>query len=193
MTHPFKGFWDMNHEGKGNMVSAGIIYAIFVLTVILQKQFTAFLFTDVTEEFRLIPALCTAIVPVALWNVCNWSVSTLTDGDGKPIDIIMSTAYALVPYIIFTLISIPLSHFLSEDEAVFLTVLNLFAIVWTGFLLLVATITVHDFTLLKAVGTIIVTIVGIAVVIFLALLVFNLVQQMCYFIISIYNQLIIRM
>lgn len=193
MTHPFKGFWDMNHERKGNMVSAGIIYAIFVLTVILQKQFTAFLFVDVTEEFRLIPALCTALVPVVLWNVCNWSVSTLTDGDGNPKDIIMSTAYSLVPYIIFTLIAITLSHFLASDEAVFLTVLNLFAVVWTAFLLLAATITVHDFTLIKAIGTMIITVIGIAVVIFLTLLVFNLVQQMCYFIVSIYNQLIIRM
>ena len=59
-------------------------------------------------------------------------------------------------------------------------------------MLFVAVITVHDFTLPRSIGTIIVTLVGMAIVIFLLLLVFNLVQQMAYFLISIYNQLIIR-
>ena len=75
----------------------------------------------------------------------------------------------------------------------FMTVLMLFGIIWSGFLLLTAVITVHDFTLMRAIGTIIITLIGIAIVIFLFLLVFNLVQQMAYFVISIYNQLIIRL
>ena len=75
----------------------------------------------------------------------------------------------------------------------FATIIQLFGILWSGFLLFVAVITVHDFSLPRAIGTIIVTLVGMAIVIFLLLLVFNLVQQMAYFLISIYNQLIIRL
>lgn len=193
MTHPFKGFWDMSHERKGNIVSVIIIYAIYVLVSICSEQYSAFLFTDVRKEFNLITALCTAIVPVLLWCVCNWSVTTLTDGDGKPVEIAMATAYALVPFVLFTAISIPLTYVFTKEEAMFITIIKLFGIVWTAFLLLVSNITVHDFTLPKAIGTIVITIVGILIVIFLALLVFNLVQQMAYFIISIYNQLVIRL
>jgi len=193
MTHPFKGFWDMNHEHKGNIISVIIIYIAYVLVSICSEQYSAFLFTDVQSEFNLITALCTAIVPVLLWCVCNWSVTTLTDGDGKPLEIAMATAYALVPYMLFTAVSIPLTYVFTKEEAMFITIIKLFGIVWTAFLLLVSNITVHDFTLPKAIGTIVITIVGILIVIFLALLVFNLVQQMAYFIISIYNQLIIRL
>ncbi len=193
MTHPFKGFWDMTHENKGNMLSAAIIYFAYVISSICSDQYSAFIFSDVKSDFNLLTSLCTAIVPVFLWCVCNWSVTTLTDGDGKPSEIAMATAYALVPYILLNTLCIPLTYFLTEEEAIFITVIKIFAIAWTAFLLLISNITIHDFTLSKAIATIAITIVGILVVIFLTLLVFNLVQQMAYFIISIYNQLVIRL
>ena len=115
------------------------------------------------------------------------------EGDGTPKQIVMATSYALVPFTLANILCIPLTYFLTEEESMFMTVLMLFGIIWSGFLLLTAVITVHDFTLMRAIGTIIITLIGIAIVIFLFLLVFNLVQQMAYFVISIYNQLIIRL
>lgn len=192
-THPFKAYYEMCREKKGNINSVSIIFAFYTLITVCKARYSAFLFTTVGKEFNLITSLCTAVVPVVLWCVCNWAVSTLMEGDGTPKQIIMATGYALVPFAITSLISIPLSYFLTADEAIFVSVIQLFGIVWSAFLLFVSVITVHDFTVLRAIGTIIVTIVGIAIVIFLLLLAFNLVQQMAYFIISIYNQLIIRL
>lgn len=192
-THPFKGFYDMSHEHHGDIVSSAIIYVVYAFSVILKSRYSSFLFTKVGEEFNLITSICTAVVPVALWCICNWAVSTLMEGDGTPKQIVMATSYALVPFTLANILCIPLTYFLTEEESMFMTVLMLFGIIWSGFLLLTAVITVHDFTLMRAIGTIIITLIGIAIVIFLFLLVFNLVQQMAYFVISIYNQLIIRL
>lgn len=192
-THPFKAFYEMCREGKGNLWSVLIIFVFYALVTICKSRYSAFLFTAVGKEFNLITAVCTAVVPVALWCVCNWAVSTLMEGDGTPLQITMATGYALVPFIIANLVYIPLTYCLTEEEAMFAVIIQLFGILWSGFLIFVAVITVHDFTLPRAIGTIIVTVVGMAIVIFLLLLVFNLVQQMAYFLISIYNQLIIRL
>ncbi len=192
-THPFKAYYEMCREKKGNLVSVAIIYVLYALITICKSRYSAFLFTAVGREFNLITAVCTAVVPVALWCVCNWAVSTLMEGDGTPVQIAMATGYALVPFTIANLVYIPLTYCLTEEEAMFAVIIQLFGILWSGFLLFVAVITVHDFTLPRAIGTIIVTLVGMAIVIFLLLLVFNLVQQMAYFLISIYNQLIIRL
>lgn len=192
-THPFKAYYEMCREKRGNIVSVVIIFIFYTLVTICKSRYSAFLFTAVGREFNLITAVCTAVVPVALWCVCNWAVSTLMEGDGTPTQITMATGYALVPFAIANLVSIPLTYCLTEEEAMFAVIIQLFGIIWSGFLLFVAVITVHDFTLPRAIGTIIVTVVGMAIVIFLLLLVFNLVQQMAYFLISIYNQLIIRL
>lgn len=192
-THPFKAYYEMCREKKGNIISVVIIFVFYTLVTICKARYSAFLFTAVGKEFNLITSICTAVVPVALWCVCNWAVSTLMEGDGTPIQITMATGYALVPFAIANLICIPLTYCLIEEEAMFVVIIQLFGILWSGFLLFVAVITVHDFTLPRSIGTIIVTLVGMAIVIFLLLLVFNLVQQMAYFLISIYNQLIIRL
>ena len=44
LAHPFDGFWDMKREKKGDIRVSLVILALVVVTDILSKQFTAFLF-----------------------------------------------------------------------------------------------------------------------------------------------------
>lgn len=192
MFHPFDGFWDMQHEKKGNIKSAMIIFAGFAVTMILQQQFTGFAFGG-TGEFNLFSAVGIVVVGVFLWCLCNWSVTTLFDGDGSPKAIIMATAYSLVPYILLQIPAIILSNFLSEAEGSLLTVLNIVAIAWCVFLIFCGMLTIHQYTGGQTILTIIVTILGMFLLLFLVVLLYNLLQQMIIFVISIYNEIVIRM
>lgn len=193
MTHPFDGFWDMTHEKRGNMISASIIYGAWVLVWILDKGITGFLFKELNSEFRLLEVLSIAFLPMILWCICNWAVSTLMDGDGKPSAIVMSTAYALTPYIIFKFITVLLSNVLTLDQSMVITVLMMFGTVWCAILLLVSVIQVHNYTLGRSVGVIFLIIAAMAIVVFLAIMMLNLVDQMRFFLLNLYQEFIINM
>lgn len=193
MTHPFNGFWDMIHERKGSMLSAIILYGLFAVSMIVRSAYRGFLLSPLDGGFNLLATLALSVVPILLYCVCNWSITTLFDGDGKFSQIVMGCAYCLTPYI---LVSIPITvigNFVTLEEAAILNVISAFAMVWCVFLLFCAMVTIHQYSGSKAIGTIVATIIAMLLVIMLAVLLFNLVQQMVMFIISIYDELTINL
>lgn len=192
MFHPFDGFWDMQHENKGKVSSALIIYGLFAGVMIFQKQFTGYAFGG-EGVFNVLTVIGTAIIPAFLWCVCNWSVTTLFDGDGSPKAIMMATAYSLVPYIIIQIPLTILTNILSTNEQSLVSVLSIISIAWCAFLLFCGMLTIHQYSIGKTILTIIVSIVAIFAVLFLVILLYNLLQQMIIFVISMYNEIIVRM
>ncbi len=190
--HPFDGFWDMTHEKRGKMSSACILYGAWVLVWIMDKGMTGFLFRPLNSEFRLLEVLGISVLPVLLWCVCNWAVSTLMDGDGKPSVIVMATAYALAPYIAFKFFAVLLSNVFTLDQGTVLTVMIGFGTIWCVILLVASVITVHNYTLGRSVEVIALIVAAMAIVIFLAILLLNLVDQMRYFLWNLYRELVIN-
>lgn len=193
ITHPFDGFWCMVREKRGHLGSAAILYAMFAVTLLIRNAGTGFLFQPLDTEFSLLQTLLMATVPLFLWCICNWSVTTLFDGDGKFTDIIMATAYILIPYMIFSIPVSIASNFITIEEGSLVYMIETIGLIWSAFLLFAGMLTIHSYTPLKTIGTIIVSVVGMAAVLFLVVLLFNLVQQMLGFFISVYSEITIRM
>ena len=193
MTHPFDGFWDMTRERKGSMVAAVILYSLFTVSMVVRSACRGFLLSPLGGTFNLLATIALSTIPIILYCVCNWSITTLFDGDGKFSQIYMGCAYCLTPYL---LVSIPITiigNFVTLEEAAILNVISAFAIIWCLFLLFCAMITIHSYSSGKAIGTMVATIVAMLLVIMLAVLLFNLVQQMVMFIVSIYDELTINL
>ena len=107
--HPFDGFWDLKHEKRGNIKTALIIFAMVGVTFILRRQLTGFILNEVKlRELNVIVEILSIVVPFFLWCVANWCLTTLMDGEGSFKDIVITSAYALVPLV---LINIPLIVF----------------------------------------------------------------------------------
>lgn len=193
ITHPFDGFWSMIREKKGHMGSAAILYGLFVVTLLVRSSVTGFLFLPLDNEFSLLQTLAMATIPLFLWCLCNWSVTTLFDGDGRFRDIVMATAYMLIPFMLFSIPVSIASNFVTISEGSLIYVLETIGLIWSAFLLFSGMLTIHNYTPLKTIGTIIVSVVGMAAVLFLVVLMFNLVQQMFGFAVSIYSEITIRM
>ena len=145
------------------------------------------------------PDLCvpvymiTAVLPFVLWAVSNWCFSSLMDGDGKLSDVFMVTCYAILPMTLCNLIQIPLSHFLSSSEASIFTFIGIFGMVWGYGYVFLSMIIVHQYSVAKGFGTAVLTIVGMAVIAFVAILVFFLVQQVWGFVSGISTEVIFRL
>ena len=192
--HPFDGFWCAQREGKGEPRAATIIIALVTMVYILSKQLTGFIFnTEIDQDFNLFSELLGVIVPVLLWCVANWSITTLMDGEGSFKDIYIATAYSLVPLILINVPMIILSRIIVQEEQRIYQALGILAVVWTSFLIFSGLMTIHQHTATKTVVTILIAVVAMAAMLFLFLLFFALIQQLINFVYMFYKEMTLRL
>lgn len=194
ILHPFDGFWDLTHEKRGSMAAAHTIVILTVLTHIWDRRFTSFLLNNTRwSEFSIWLNTFGILVPLIIWVTANWCVTTLLDGKGHFHEIYMGTAYALTPYPLIGIPMIFLSNIVTKEEGVFYTYFNTFALIWAAFLILCAVLMIHDYSLGWGLVAIIISIVGMAVIMFVVLLFFSLISDAVVFFVSIYKEILFRL
>ncbi|AIQ16034.1 hypothetical protein H70357_04570 [Paenibacillus sp. FSL H7-0357] len=193
IVHPFDSFWDMKYEGKGKIRVTLTILLLVVISMVLKNQFAGFLvnYND-PRHLNSIIQLLTIVFPFFLWCLSNWAITTLMDGEGKFKEIMMATGYALVPIVIIYTPMIIASRFMAEEETAFYYLMMSISSIWFVALLFVGIMTVHQYTVLKTVVTMLLTVVVMGIVIFLGTLVLSMLQQIIEFFVNIYRELTFR-
>ena len=193
--HPFDGFWDLKHEKRGSVASATCILVMAIISNIIRIRWMPFLFNqnDFTKESALYKGIMNVVALVLLWCISNWCFTTLMDGKGKMKDIYIYTCYALRPIaVLFPPLTL-ISYFLYIESATFLSIIIYMIIIWVGFLVIAGTVSTHDYSFSKAILTIILTVVGMMIIAFLALLIFSIAQEAWQFLKLLFNEISSRM
>lgn len=177
MFHPFKSFWDIKKEYEGSLLASFSIAFLFVITSIIKKYLSGYIFNSDKTIPNLAIDLMQAVLPIVLWCISNWCLTTLMSGEGRMKDIVNVTCYALFPQIIGNVLYTILSNVLTKSESAFLLVLQLAFLIWTGALIVFGTSVAHQYTMSKTIFACLLTIVVMAIIIFLFLLVFTLLQE----------------
>ena len=194
MFHPFDGFWDLTHEKRGSMAAANTIVIAVLVTRLLSLQFTSFLFNNVYwPEVNILQQCLSVLLPLVIFVLGNWGLTTLFDGKGTLKDVYMGTCYALAPFVILQLPMIVLSNVVTVDEAAFYSVMNMLSLVWSGGLIVCAMMQIHDYGLGKTLLFIVMSIFAMAVIIFLLLLFFTLVGDAVGYVTSLYDEIQFRL
>ncbi len=194
MFHPFDGFWDLTHEKRGSMAAANTIVIAVLVTRLLSLQFTSFLFNNVYwPEVNILQQCLSVLLPLVIFVLGNWGLTTLFDGKGTLKDVYMGTCYALAPFVILQLPMIVLSNVVTVDEAAFYGVMNTLSLVWSGGLIVCAMMQIHDYGLGKTLLFIVMSIFAMAVIIFLLLLFFTLVGDAVGYVTSLYDEIQFRL
>ena len=192
--HPFKGFWDLKHEKKGNVYSAWVIVCLLSVLLILRRQFTGFILNfNKQNEMNVFVEILSVLAPLGLWCLSNWCITTLVDGGGSLKDIFITTAYALTPVVLINIPMLLLSNVMILEETVFYTVLDALSVLWAALLILIGIMTVHQFTMPKTIATIAVAVVGMIIILFLILLFVSIIQQIVSFVDLLWTELAMRM
>jgi len=192
-THPLDGFWDLTHEKRGSIAAANIIAAAAVIVEVLRLTLTNFQFVTVNMEyFNSIIVALRILLPIGLWTVANWSLTTLMDGKGRMFEIYMGVCYALTPYVLINIIMIILSQFITFEEGSIYWVLAGFSALWTGLLILAAMMMIHDYSIIKTVLSSFLTVVGMGVMVFVFVIFFSLVSDAIAYFISLYKEILFR-
>ena len=183
----------MKYEKRGSMKVAFIIMLAYIFTQILDWSFSGFLVNNMElENINILWIGATFILPFLLFSISNWCVTSLMQGEGSYKDICMATAYALIPIIVIHLPLIPISNFITLEEAAFYWFFYSFAIFWFVVMVVLGNMIVHQFTIGKTLGTLILTIIVMGIIVFIILLLFSLAQQIYVFFFTIYEEVRLR-
>ena len=193
ILHPFDGFWDLKHEKRGSLRGAIFHVALACVTVIYNSVGMAYIFNPYSaysgNTFNMLYMVATVVVPLALWCIANWCVTTLFDGEGTLKDIFIATSYSLLPMTLTLIPTTILSNVAVEGEGAMLTLVNTLGFVWVGLLIFFGTMTTHGYSMGKNILATFGTILGMLFIMFIVMLFFNLLQKMVGFISGIIEEI----
>lgn len=194
LLHPIEGFEEFNYYKSGSLPLAMGILAAWFLIKIIERQATGFIHnSNNPESLNVLYIFMQTVVLFTLWCVSNWAFCTLMDGKGTFKYIWISCSYALVPMIAFMLIATVVSNFLTYDEAIFRVLLIVLGDTWSIWLLVSALRTIHDYTFGKTIVSIMLTLFGIACILFILVLSLNLYKQVFDLFRSIFSEIQLRL
>ena len=193
MMHPFDGFWDLKHEKRGSVRAGSTILAAAVLVFYYQSVGAGYVSNPQKEYMTLFGAATSVIVPLALWIVGNWCLTTLFDGEGSFKDIYLASTYALTPAILMIIPATIASNFVLASELKMVSFVTTIGFVWLGLLIFLGTMVTHDYSIGKNVVTTIGTLVAMIFIMFLAILFTTLLGKVVGFITNIVTELRYRM
>lgn len=194
ILHPFAGVEEMHYYRRQSVAVAVVIFAFYMLAEVFSVWFTGaqFAIRD-RESVNLIKTFLVKFLPLLLWSVSNWGFCILSDGKAKFSEIFTVTLYALLPYTIAQYIYTVLSNFLLQSEGVFLTWLLVVGVGLSVVLLITQLMNYQEYTLSKVLWSSLLTLVGMVLIVFVGFLLFALLQQIFTTVLTVYNEIILRM
>ena len=187
--HPFDGFWDLKHEKRGSVRAASTILGLTIIAFFYQSIGQGYIFNPRGDYSTVFVQILGILVPVLLWVVSNWCLTTLFDGEGSLKDIYIATCYSLAPLPLFITISTILTNVMTTGEGGIVNLITSIGWVWVVILLFFGMVVTHDYSIGKNVITTIGTIVAMAVIMFIVILFSSLVVKMVTFVISIATEI----
>ena len=194
IVHPFDGFYELKYRNRGSLPAAFTILFLVAVTYTLMRQYTGFLFnTNDPSQLNILVELASVLLPFALWVGVNWAFTTLMEGKGTLRNIIIASAYALVPLLLINLPLIVISNYLTLEEGTFYYLFMSIAVFWSGCLMFIgAVMTTHEYGFGRSIFTTILTLVGMIFVIFLGLALMNLLELVYRFINEVVSEIAFR-
>ena len=117
------------------------------------------------------------LVPLFLFVLANWCLTTLFEGEGSFKDIFIACSYSLLPIPMLVSPTTIYSNFCITSETDIIGFISGFAFIWLGLLIFFGTMVTHDYSMGKNVITVLGTIVGMVFIMFLAVLFTTLVGK----------------
>ncbi len=193
LTHPMDGFYWIRHKDYGSVPIAILMIILFSISFSLNRLYASFVVNETDpRSVNSLTELAGVLILFLLVCVGNWSITCLMDGEGRFKDIIIAVGYGITPATVGLVLATLLSRVIADNEQAFYGLVIAIGIAYAVILVLMGIMQVHNYTLGKTLITLFLTFIAVLIIIFLALLLFNLVSQVITFFKSIYLELIFR-
>lgn len=192
--HPFDAFYEIRFRGKGSLLIAVLSIILFGILQCVSYQYTGFVMnTAQVSAMNSLSVFATWVAGFVLFIVSNWSVTTLLNGKGGLGDITQVIGYSLIPLELTLAVKIILSNFVIKEEIMIVDVIAGIGIVWFLFMIVAGLCTIHEYSFGKNIISVLLSFVAAAIIIFLGVLFFTLMEQMITFVVDVVQEFIRRM
>ena len=193
ILHPFDGFWDLKHEKRGSVRGAVFWLGLACLTFIYYAIGRGYLINPSQSTASYIASAFSIVLPLFLFVLANWCLTTLFEGEGSFKDVFICCSYSLVPLVLLLIPATALTNVMSLNELGITGMMQTVAWIWVGLLVFFGVMVTHDYTLGKNFITVLGTIIMVGVIMFVVILFFALITRMYTFGYNIYVELSNRM
>ncbi len=191
---PFDGAWDLKNQKRGDVGSATVILFVAALVYVFNQYGSGYIFSfSTSQNLNVIASAATIILPVLLWTVSNWGLSTLMDGEGNLKQVYVAACYSLIPLILIYTVVTGISHVMLENETQIRNFLMSVALYWTLGLVFLSSLTIHNYTLVKNIFMALISLIGMIAVAFVMVLFGTLIQEMVSFVETLFKELTFRL
>ena len=182
--------YQTKYHAATSVWSALILYVWFVVLQLLDVLVTGYLFNSnsVYNSNALRIVLTSTAVLFAL-VLCNYFVSTVSDGEGKLKHCFISFIYALAPYLILALPMFVISRFLTYNEQIIYDLLMVIIYGWSAVCIFRTIMELHDYTFWQAVKNIILTLFAFVMAILFVIVLRMLVTQFFGYFASLFREM----
>ena len=193
ILHPFDGFWDLKHEKRGSVRGAIFFIVLAIATFYYQAIGQGYLLDPFSSLASVWGQIFGVLVPLFLFVLANWCLTTLFEGEGSFKDIFVACSYSLLPIPLLVIPTTIYSNFCITTETDIIGFISAFAFIWLGLLVFFGTMVTHDYSMGKNVITVLGTIVGMVFIMFLAVLFTTLVGKIVGLITNIVDEIQYRL
>ena len=193
ILHPFDGFWDLKHEKRGSVRGAIFFILLAIATFYYQAIGQGYLLDPFASLASVWAQIFGVLVPLFLFVLANWCLTTLFEGEGSFKDIFIACSYSLLPIPLLVIPVTIYSNFCITTETDIIGFISTFAFIWLGLLVFFGTMVTHDYSMGKNVITVLGTIVGMVFIMFLAVLFTTLVGKIVSLITNIVDEIQYRL
>ena len=193
LLHPFDGFFEIRFRNHGSVFLATLLLIAYSVLNCLKFQYTGFVMNmNNIAEMDALALFISTVAVVILASVSNWTITTLFNGKGKLKDIYIVICYSLTVLIVGDAIVTFASNFVTTEEVMILTSIQLVCYAYFIFLLVAGLGTVHEYSFGGNLASMFMTIVAAAVILFVGILLFTMIERMFSFVTSVSEELMRR-
>lgn len=187
--HPFDGFYDLKHEHRGSVRASIVFIALTIVSFFYQSIGTGYVMNPTGATSTIWGQAISVLVPLFLFVLANWCLTTLFEGEGSFKDIFIATSYSLIPLFILNIPATICSNWVTSTEASLVSFVGIVAFLWAFLLIFFGTMVSHDYSMGKNFVTILGTVVAMAFIIFIVLLFSTLLNKMISLVTGVVTQL----
>ena len=194
LVHPFDGFFEIRFRNQGSLLIATLLLIAYAVLRCLSYQYTGFVMNlNNIDEMNALSIFISTISVVVLASAANWTITTLFNGKGKLKDIYIVICYSLTVLLIGDAVVTFASNFVTTEEVMILTALQMVCYAYFVFLLIAGLGTVHEYSFAGNLASMVMTIVAAAVILFIGVLLFTMLERMFSFVTSVTEEFMRRL
>ena len=192
--HPSDGFEQFRWRKDLPSVIMCCIFAVLLFFVKSVRFFyDGFIFNENRSmDYNFGIMILSTIGRYCIFVAGNWAVSSLTDGKGTLKQIASVSAYSLIPFLLSNVIQLILTRFMTVEESALISIISAVGIIWTGIIIFIGLMQIHQYSTGKTVLSIIFTVIAMLIIALLIVLMYTLICQTVNFIMIIFSEIKLR-